>query len=226
MIRPKQLVKLLDIIQSQGIDFKAAVIGGAAAIAHGVHRSTIDLDILIDTNDMDLINLKTVIQKILDDNNNIFPGLEELGALTLKSQKAARPGSEETFKNAIITLFNKDGDRMVDILGSYWTYDKEALNSSIPLEDYEPLNVITKPFLIIMKLKANGPRDRADIYEIYDKADDTTKQEIRNIVTKYGYSKKLQSVIDSFNIEPDDEPEPDSHSSFAARTASNNKGRV
>ena len=55
MIHPDHLIPLLNLINAQGVEFKAAVIGGVAAIAHGVYRATLDLDILIDSGDVDLI---------------------------------------------------------------------------------------------------------------------------------------------------------------------------
>ena len=209
MIKPEQLIPLLNMIKAQGVEFKAAVVGGVAAIAHGVYRATLDLDILVDSGDYDLVNFKTAIQKILDDNENIIPGLEELGPLSLESHMAVRPGSNESLKNALVVLFDKNGDRMIDFLGCYWKYDKKALDSSIPLEGFEPLGVIDAPYLILMKSKANSPKDQWDIYEIFHQADDIARLKILDVMKEYGRSKLLQDILQRYEFEIAEESELD-----------------
>ena len=201
MIHPDQLVLLLNLIKAQGIEFRAAVIGGVAAIAHGVYRSTLDIDILVDSGDVDLLNFKTALEKILDDNKGFVPGLEELGPLVLASQMAARPGSKEPLKNAIVALFDKNGDRIIDFLGSYWQYDKEALNSSIPLEKFDSLEVIDVPYLILMKIQANSPRDQLDIYEVFYRSDKTVQLKTLNVVEEYGKSDVLRAILEHYGVD-------------------------
>ena len=201
MIQPEQLVPLLNLINAQGVEFRAAVVGGVAAIAHGVYRATLDLDILVDSGDIDLVNFKTAIQKILDDNKDIIPGLEELGPLTLDFQTAARPGSNEPLKNAVIVLLDKNGDRIIDFLGSCWNYDEEALNSSIPLEGFGSLGVIDVPYLILMKIQANSPRDQLDIFEVFYQANETTRLKTLDVIEKNGKSGALRGILKHYGFE-------------------------
>ena len=198
MIQPDQLMPLFNLINAQGVEFRAAVIGGVAAIAHGVYRATLDLDILVDSGDVDLVNFKAAIQKILDDNKGIIPGFEELGVLTLEFHKAARPGSNEPLKNAFVALRDENGDRIIDFLGSYWNYDKEALNSLIPLEGFGSLGVIDVPYLILMKIRANSPRDQLDIYEVFCQADEATRLKTLEVIEEYGESDALRDIFNYY----------------------------
>ena len=203
MLHPDHLIPLLNLINARGVEFKAAVIGGVAAIAHGVYRATLDLDILVDSGDVDLVNFKMAIQKILIDNDNIIPGLEDLGPLTLGFQAAARPGGNEPLKNAVVGLIDKNGDRIIDFLGSYWNYDREALNSSVPLEGFGSLRVVDVPYLILMKLRANSPRDKLDIYEIFYEADEMTRLKALDVIKEYGKSGALRGVLKLYGFEID-----------------------
>ena len=203
MIQPGQLIQLLNLIKAQGVEFRAAVIGGVAAIAHGVYRATLDLDILVDSGDVDLINFKTAIQKILKDNENIIPGLEELGPLTLDFHTAARPGSDEPLKNAVVVLLDKNKDRMIDFLGSYWKHDDEALNSSLPLEGFGFLGVIDAPYLILMKIVGDSPRDQLDVYEIFYQADETARLKILEVTEKYDKSGTLRDILKHYRFDLD-----------------------
>lgn len=204
MIQPDRLLPLLKTIQDQGVDFEVVIIGGVAAIAHGVYRATLDLDLLIDSGDLDLVNLKTVLDAILRQNGGILPGLEDLGPLTLSWQAAARPGSSDPLKNAVVAVIDSRGNRVLDFLGAYWKYDREAIENRIALEGFEPLSVIDAPHLILMKLQANGPQDRLDIYEVFRLADQSTQLRILGVVEEYGKKKALKTILDNLGLDVSD----------------------
>lgn len=201
MVKPEQLATLLHEIHRQGVDFETAVIGGVAAIAHGVYRSTVDLDLLVDTGDLDLLDFRIVIKKLLEENRDVLPGLEELGPLSIKSKPASRPGSSEPLKNALIALFAEDGMRVLDFMGVYYEFDREALDRRIELDKLRPVGVIDSPYLVLMKLNAGGPKDKLDVYEVYTKSAPQKKNEIVSVAKKYEKISELRDVLALYDVD-------------------------
>ncbi len=61
------LNRLQDVFASfQGHDVKYVVIGGIAAVLHGVPRATFDLDILIDLEDVEALEASDPLEDRLD----------------------------------------------------------------------------------------------------------------------------------------------------------------
>jgi hypothetical protein len=195
----EQLLKLLDLIRAQDVDFDVALVGGMAVAAHGVRRGTIDYDILVDT--PDFMQFQAAVKKLVEDGDGFIPGLEGIGKLTVASHHEAFPGSEDSLKNAIVTLSDETGEKFIDFLSVYYAYEKEGVERSHIIPGMEPLKLLDIPYLVLMKIKAMGPKDMSDIVMLYQISPEGKKVETLDITKKYGMVTKLTKLLEYFTKE-------------------------
>jgi hypothetical protein len=192
----EQLLKLLASIRARDVDFDVALVGGMAVVAHGVRRGTIDYDILVDT--PDFIQFQAAVKRLVDDGDGFVPGLEDIGRLTVTSRHEAFPGSEDSLKNATVVLSGETGEKFIDFLSVYYAYEKEGVEHSLIIPGMEPLKLLDIPYLVLMKMKAMGPKDIADIVMLYQISPESKKVETLDITKKYGMAVKLTKLLERF----------------------------
>jgi predicted nucleotidyltransferase len=136
-------------------DLVVAVIGGIAVIAHGVERTTSDIDLLIHAEPS---------EGLIDDLARFFT---EHGHRNIKVHKAAARGSTDPLQHDIMLL---QEDRRIDFLVARYQWELEGLKEAAggkPVYQGTTVYLFPKPYLLAMKLKAGGPKDDADVFYLY-----------------------------------------------------------
>jgi hypothetical protein len=181
-------LKLIDsIVDSLSKTSKVdiALVGGYGAIAHGVERTTVDVDFCIYA---DIIHEKEtstfigLLRNVLPDNFKIK---------FIEGSKIM----DDPFKHDVIFIHDKSGEYpKVDIIVAKYKWELEGIKSAKPLEDI-PFPVLPKPYLIAMKLKASGPKDDHDVIELYELLTEEEKEETHGLAKLIRKDKKLARLI-------------------------------
>lgn len=170
---------------SKGDNVNIALIGGYGAIAHGVERTTVDVDFCVYT---DIIHEK---------DTSVFTGLLR-NALPDNFEIKFIEGSkimDDPFKHDVIFIHDKSGEYpRVDFIVAKYKWELEGTKLATPLEDI-PFPVLPKPYLIAMKLKAGGPKDDYDVIELYELLTEEEKEKTLELAKLIHKDKKLARLI-------------------------------
>lgn len=162
-----------------------ALVGGYAAIAHGVERTTVDVDFCIYTG---IINGKNTISFIDLLKKNIPDNFE---VQLIQGSKFL----DDPFKHDVIFLHDKSGDYpRLDFIVAKYKWELEGIKAACPLEDIA-FPVLPKPYLIAMKLRAGGPKDDYDVIELYELLTDEEKIKTNELARIVHKDKKLVRLI-------------------------------
>lgn len=166
-------------------DTVIALIGGYAVIAHGIERTTKDIDTLCIGSPYDSFgkDLSEFLKKHLYDKGvrvDHFP---------------QSPDINDPFQHEIIYIKDPKGVApRVDIIIARYKWELEGLLSSEP-EKKIPIKLLSKPYLIAMKLKAGGPKDDYDVIELYELLADEEKEKTHKLAKLIHLDKKLHRLI-------------------------------
>lgn len=139
------LERVVDLLELSEIAH--CLIGAAAMAAHGVPRSTLDLDLL------------TTDRRVLDDP--LWKPLREAGTAV-----QVRKGDFEDPLAGVVRA-TEINERAVDLIVGRFSWQASIVERALPLSIQE-LNIsVAKPAdLILLKLYAGGPQDRWDIQQL------------------------------------------------------------
>jgi hypothetical protein len=166
-------------------DTRIALVGGYAVIAYGIERTTKDIDTLA----------------IGSPYGSFGKALSEFLKYELKSKemevkyipKAA--DIQDPFQHEIIYLKDPKGIMpRVDIIIAQYKWELEGLLTSKP-DKVIPINILPKPYLIAMKLKAGGPKDDHDVIELYEILTEEEKSKTLELSKLIHRDKKLARLI-------------------------------
>ncbi|MEW6417859.1 MAG: hypothetical protein AB1480_07030 [Nitrospirota bacterium] len=179
-----KLINSIVNLLSKNDKVNIALIGGYGAIAHGVERTTVDVDFCIYT---DIIHEK---------DTGVFTGLLK-NTLPDNFEIKLIEGSkimDDPFKHDVIFIYDKSGEYpKVDFIVAKYKWELEGLKSAEPLEDI-PFPVLPKPYLIAMKLKAGGPKDDYDVIELHELLTDEEKEKTLKLAKLIHMDKKLAKL--------------------------------
>lgn len=177
----KKIVKLLSDHDKVSI----ALAGGYAVVAHGVERTTVDVDFCIYADTIHQKDTKAFIgllKTILPDNFEI------------KFMEGTRI-LDDPFQHDVIFLYDKSGEYpKIDLIVAKYKWELEGTKASRPLEDI-PFPVLPKPYLIAMKLKAGGPKDDYDVIELYGLLTKKEKGKTHELAKLIHKDKRLSQLI-------------------------------
>ncbi len=193
MLDEKQLLKLIETIKRRGVDFDIALVGGMAVVGHGVRRGTLDFDLLVDTGDF--LEFQMVVLRMIEENDERIPTLEELGPMRVEKSGPAAPGSPDSLKNGVLSILDRSGQRLLDFLSVYYSYEKAGVERSEAIPGLEPLKLMDMPYLVLMKIQAGGPKDRSDVVELYKIASGEQRVEILDVAEKYRMIEQLERLL-------------------------------
>lgn len=133
-------------LEAAGIPW--AMIGASAIAAHGVSRSTLDLDVLVKD------------PRVLDPG--MWESLAPIATVDLRRGDADDP-------LAGVARFSAAGERPVDLVVARGAWIEGVLQRAAEIS-LEPgiLRVVQRPDLILLKLYAGGSQDRWDIEQLLD----------------------------------------------------------
>jgi hypothetical protein len=131
------------------------VVGGVATRLYMPERMTLDLDILV----------------LSEDAPALYRELEQaachlVGTLTIGG-----------------TTWELPGGTLLDVIASAEQWARDAVHN--PRVDATGLPVIALPYLVVMKLRASRVQDLADITRMLGTADETALEEVRRVIQLY-----------------------------------------
>lgn len=193
-------LKLVDNIVAQlrkAIDIKIALVGGIAAIAHGSGRTTVDVDFLVYSG-----CIKENVSQFIDLFRDAAPAHFELKWVTGGKM------IDDPFPYDILFLTDTSGQfPKLDFIIPRYKWELEGLDKAAPLKDLH-FPIIPMPYLIAMKLRAGGPRDHADVLELYHFLSDEEKERTERLATLIKRDKSLKRLLNPEKTqtnEPDDD---------------------
>jgi len=184
-----------DIIKGLPIDLEVALVGGYAAVLHGVERTTLDIDFCIHSH----ITHSSRTDQIYAHLQDSLP--ERFEATLLKG--SAIP--DDPFKHDVIFIEDTLGEYLrIDFLIAKYKWELEAIHAAVTVEGI-PAPVVTKPYLAAFKLKATGHKDASDLVTLVKLMTESEKQETLELAKRIGRDKKLARLLAPSEEEPDDE---------------------
>ncbi|MFZ3064167.1 MAG: nucleotidyl transferase AbiEii/AbiGii toxin family protein [Nitrospirota bacterium] len=183
----KELKNLINnfIADTEYKDTAIALVGGYAVIAHGVERTTKDIDILSIGSPYDSFgkDLTEFLRRQLSTKGIKVEYLPQSHDI------------HDPFQHEVIYLKDPEGATpRIDIIIASYKWEVEGLLSANPEKEI-PINILPKPYLIAMKLKAGGPKDDYDIIELYELLTDEEKIKTNELARIVHKDKKLARLI-------------------------------
>ena len=162
-----------------------ALAGGYAAIAHGVERTTADIDFWVYTKVIRENNIRVfldLLKRSLPDNFRIN---------YLEGSKIM----DDPFKHDVIFIHDNFGEYpRIDFIIAKYKWELEGTKEAKPLADI-PFPVLPKPYLIAMKLKAGSIKDDLDVTELYNLLTEEEKSKTLELSKLIHKDKKLARLI-------------------------------
>jgi hypothetical protein len=186
------LKTIRDITDALPVKIEIALIGGYALVAHGVERTTTDVDFCLYT------------ESISTHDSRVFFDL-------LKSHLPARfeaqliQGSkfpDDPFKHDLIRLYDlKKEFFRIDILLALYKWEVEGIRQAEQVREV-PVPVLGKPYLTAMKLQASGYKDAADVVALMALMMEDEKAKTFELAKRIHWDKKLARLL---NPPPEEE---------------------
>lgn len=186
------LKTIREITSALPVKVELALIGGYALVAHGVERTTIDVDFCLYTD------------SISTHDSRVFFDL-------LKSHTPARfetqliQGSkfpDDPFKHDLIRLIDlKKEFFRIDLLLARYKWEVEGIRLAEQITSI-PLPVLSKPYLAAMKLRATGYKDAADVVALMELMTEEEKAKTFELAKRIHRDKKLARLL---NPPPEEE---------------------
>lgn len=174
-----------DITNAIPVKFDIVLVGGVAAILHGVERTTIDVDFCVDS------------AAIPGTDSSAF---YDILVKHLPKRFSARliRGSEipdDPLKHDIIFLDDAEGEyERIDLLIAQFKWEREGMEKAVHIEAV-PFPVLGKPYLAAMKLFASAYKDAYDIVALFALMSDEEKEKTRELAKRIGRGKKLERLL-------------------------------
>jgi hypothetical protein len=167
--------------------------GGFAVIAHGVGRTTADVDFYI-YSELILENSAAFFELL----KKAVPGNFEVNVV----EGSKTP--DDPFPYDIVFLSDKAGGYpRIDLIIPRFKWELEGIKASKPLEDI-PFPVLPKPYLIAVKLRAGGPKDNYDVIELYGLLSEEEKKKTADLAVLARRDRNLAKLLEKAKPEPEE----------------------
>lgn len=174
-----------DIINALPVNVDIALIGGYAAVLHGIERTTLDVDVCLYPDSLrtsDIGDFFTVLQAYLPKRFRV------------ELVRGSR-NSDDPFKHDIIFLEDRRGEFMrIDLLIARYKWEREALSEAETIQGL-PIPVLTKPYLVAMKLQATSLKDASDVVGLVNLMTEEERAKTMNLAVRAGRDKKLSRLL-------------------------------
>ena len=185
-----------DIIKNFPGDLEMALIGGYAAVLHGVERTTLDIDFCVYS---DIIHSSK-------DSAGFFNLL--LKCLPKRFEASLIKGSlipDDPFKHDVIFIEDKMGEFMrIDFLIARYKWELDAIRTAVSMDGI-PVPIVTKPYLAALKLRATGFKDASDIVTLVNIMSKDENEKTLELAKQIGRDKKLKELLSQLREEPDED---------------------
>lgn len=162
-----------------------ALVGGYAIIAHGVERTTLDLDFCLYT---DLIHSQGSVAFF----NLLRQHLpRRFSVRLLQGSKFL----DDPFKHDVIIIEDTEGEYIrVDFLIAQYKWELEGIRQAETMPEI-PIPVLSKPYLAAMKLRASGFKDAADVVELVRLMTPEERKKTEELARRIGRDRKLATLL-------------------------------
>ncbi len=175
-----------DIIKKFPTDVEIALIGGYAAILHGVERTTLDIDFCI---------YSSVITS-LKDSSAFFDIL--IKCLPARFDAKIIKGGlmpDDPFKHDVIFIEDKTGEFIrIDFLIARYKWELEAIHTAEKIAGIT-VPVVAKPYLAAMKLRSSGFKDASDVVGLVSLMTEEERQKTFELAKLIGRDRKLKRLL-------------------------------
>jgi hypothetical protein len=179
------LKTILDISNALPVKIDLALTGGYAVILHGVERTTLDLDFCVYF-DVKKVADTTAFFNLFKKN---LPGRYEV-QLMEGSKIPADP-----FKHDLIRITDTQKEILrIDLLIVRYKWELEGLQQSETKKEV-PIPVLSKPYLVAMKLQASGYKDAHDIVGLMSLMAEGEKIKTFELAKRIGRDQKLTRLL-------------------------------
>lgn len=186
-----------EFLQSRGFSKgMIALIGGGCVIAHGIERTTEDLDFLI----------------YAEPYERLFPEFTQFlreRFADLKAHAASKDPADPVRHDVILL---EGLPIKVDFLICAYRWEIEGLQQATqtpPFVEGTEIRLFPKPHLIALKLLAAGPQDRADVARLFALLSEEEVAEVHSLAKRIKREKLLKEVIGKTPTDLPPVPEPD-----------------
>ncbi len=174
-----------DIIKVLPIKISLALVGGYAVIIHGVERTTIDIDFCLYSDIIKTHNPRAFFDILIKH----IP--ERFIVKLIEGSKIP----DDPFKHDVIFIDDSEGEFVrIDFLIARYKWELEAIERAENFNNI-PIPVITKPYLVAMKLQASGYKDASDVIGLINLMNDKEKIETFELAKRTGRDKKLAQLL-------------------------------
>lgn len=191
----KFVTSIIDEIKKT-FDIEIALIGGLAVIAHGVGRSTLDIDFLIHAN-----GFRERASEFLELLTHAVPSCFEIRKVDGSKMM------DDPFPYDIIFLTDRTGEYpRMDFIFPKYKWELEGLRMAKPVPGVS-FPVLSIPYLIAMKLRAGGPNDHSDVIQLFNLLSPEEKVQTKQLAVSVRRDKKLAELLSARRMvqtEPED----------------------
>jgi hypothetical protein len=162
-----------------------ALTGGYAAILHGVERTTIDIDVCVYSDLIDSSDSRAFFELL---NQNIP---KRLSTELIQGSKK----HDDPFQHDLIRIVDTRKEHFrIDLLIARYKWELEGLKEAQTFREV-PIPVLSKPYLVGMKLRASGYKDAQDIVSLMQLMNEEEKVRTRELAKRIGREKKLERLL-------------------------------
>ncbi len=184
------------IIRSFPGEIDIALVGGYAAVLHGVERTTLDIDFCVYSGIIRSSNTDQFYRVL----SNCIP--ERFEARLIKGSSIP----DDPFKHDVVFIEDTLGEYLrIDFLLARYKWELEAIHSATFIEGI-PVPVVTKPYLAALKLKATGHKDASDVVTLLNLMTEAERGETFELARRIGRDRKLAQLLALSEEGPEEGP--------------------
>jgi hypothetical protein len=167
------------------VDVNVVLVGGYAVILHGVERTTLDLDFCVYSNILEKTNSAAFFD-VLKEN---LP--KRYDAELMQGSKI----QDDPFKHDLIRITDNQKEFLrIDLLIPRYKWELEGMQRAESKKGV-PFSVLSKPYLVAMKLQATAYKDYQDVVSLFGLMTEEEKEKTRELAKRTGRDKKLDRLL-------------------------------
>ncbi len=184
------------IMRSFPGEIDIALVGGYAAVLHGVERTTLDIDFCVYSGIIHSSNTDQFYSML----SNCIP--DRFEANLIKGSSIP----DDPFRHDVIFIEDTLGEYLrIDFLLARYKWELEAIHSATLIEGI-PVPVVTKPYLAALKLKATGHKDASDVVTLLSLMTESERRETFELAKRIGRDRKLAQLLSPSEEESEEGP--------------------
>lgn len=171
--------------------------GGYAAILQGLERTTLDVDVCLYSTILRSGTPEALFRSLTAHLPDRFRAELVRGTLI----------PNDPFQHDLIIIDDTQGEfPRIDLILARYRWELEAIKEALTMTGI-PLRVVSRPYLVAMKLRATALKDESDVVGLIGLMDDEEKRKAIGLAKRVGREKKLARLLAVVPDESDRTPE-------------------